>query len=25
MVERLNGTREYLEGQLESLSKAYDK
>ena len=24
MVERLNGTREYLEGQLESLSKAYD-
>lgn len=25
MMERLNGTREYLEGQLESLSKAYDK
>jgi flagellar hook-associated protein 2 len=24
MVERLNGTREYLEGQLESLAKAYD-
>ncbi len=25
MMERLNGTRDYLEGQLESLSKAYDK
>ena len=24
MMERLNGTKEYLEGQLESLSKAYD-
>ena len=25
MMQRLNGTRDYLEGQLESLSKAYDK
>ena len=24
MMESMNGTKEYLEGQLESLSKAYD-